>query len=1661
ASFVTTLQFQRAALAQALAAGAIQVALGDLAGTMGGVDSILSGLARHGADVLLDPNSHVSVPNEPARFALVVRNIGTQTTTYDLSVQGLPASVTSQLSQSSVTLAPGQSSSQLAGGNLIVTLTQTSTTAIVPVDFSVRVTPQPAPDVARTVTGSLTVRAELVAVTAVTATPPFTAAGGLVDVIVRVLNVVNQPRDVSLSLVVRDPAGQPVLTLNRPLSLTLLSSLATVTFAGIDTTGFAPGSYTIEVSVKNAAGEPLPGATGQGTLLVGSPVTASLSVDPTLTPPGAPVVTATLRIDAQNTFASPFTVVGQLPGVGHSVAVKDDIAYLCGANGIGIVDVSDATNPTLLSSFGSDRVSGSAFTVCKVDGDRLIVRTFPPPGYPFTLMVYSIATPTAPVFQGSTSVDFPVLNDLFVVGSTVFSTQAEFCFFFGSNDIFKQFGDLIAVDISDPTQPVLADVLFDMTPLTNFFGCVGRGGNSNTWQIAQADAQTLYVGSSTATESDTTGIGRILVVDISTPTNLSLVRELQVPGTTHVVGIAIDGTRAVAVGSSGGWNDRGTDLGLTGKLIVVTLDVSDPRNPQIVTTRTLDRASRGMHFVQAAGGGRFVTSSLGAEGDTPRVLVIDASDPANPFASQGDAPGDIPIFNVRNGLAYGASASGLFIFQLADAPGIPITAQVQIPKATGVSLVANSFNVAPDEIVTGPQFDTLIWNRGLAAGSTSFTFTWREQVANLQPGDARDVTLDATVDFAVGSTPGHIPLPPATVSAAQILALAPPTRTANPNAPATYTITVTNPSGSSVNYALGAHGVPPDWVSFDSTSALVAPHGSVERTLTLRSDAQAVLGSYGFAVSAQASGVEGSVLGTLVLDGEPVTADGVARGVVVGLDPSQATAGQGTPALFTLRVTNVGSVSDTYAITVAAPPGFTTTATLTSVEVPVGIGNFRDIQLAVVPPPGTPVGNAGISARATSTADATISAEAPGTVSIVAVGVAVSLSPPAGAPGSTFQMTVRNTGAVMETFDLSLVGPAGVASTLGAPSVTLAPGASQVVSVNVGPIGFATPGALNLTGLATARSNTAVKGSATARVTIGETAGITAGFDPALVTLAAPGGAVFLLQVHSTGNREDSYQASIVATSGPISASLSDLDGLPVQNVPLFRIPGLATAALFLDATLESGGQGTVTVRVQSLTDQSVVAEAMATLRSQGTNTPPTADAGADQQVAFGTMVVLDGTASHDPDGAPEPLTFAWTFVSTPPGSGLDDAQIAGAATAQPSFEPDVRGDYLLRLTVSDGEASASDEVLVKVVSNAPVAIAGRDRNVATGTPATLDGSDSFDPDGDLLTYEWSFQSVPAGSGLTSETITGRTRPDPSFIPDVAGAYVLKLVVRDQEATSEPSLMTVRAWAANVPPNAHAGPDRHVVLNASAALDGRATEDPDGGPAPLTFAWTVVAAPAGSQITNGSLSGANQAQAGFVPDVAGDYRIALRVGDGEAFSEDEVLITAQAENVAPNADAGPNVDAVVGVALTLNGWASRDPDGGPAPLTYRWRFVSLPAGSALGNAQIADAEKALAQFTPDVAGPYVLELTVFDGAAGDFDNVLVVARAPGVPTCLGRPATIFVRDGIIVGGPDAGRRFNGILRGTPGPDVIVGTPGDDRIDAGAGDDAICGLGGND
>jgi hypothetical protein len=90
-----------------------------------------------------------------------------------------------------------------------------------------------------------------------------------------------------------------------------------------------------------------------------------------------------------------------------------------------------------------------------------------------------------------------------------------------------------------------------------------------------------------------------------------------------------------------------------------------------------------------------------------------------------------------------------------------------------------------------------------------------------------------------------------------------------------------------------------------------------------------------------------------------------------------------------------------------------------------------------------------------------------------------------------------------------------------------------------------------------------------------------------------------------------------------------------------------------------------------------------------------------------------------------------------------------------------------------------------------PVANAGKDQDVETGSTVTLDGLNSYDANSDSLVYTWSIKSKPTGS---KATISGVKTVNPSFVADVDGVYIVELTVDDAKATSKDTV-TITAKA--------------------------------------------------------------------------------------------------------------------------------------------------------------------------------------------------------------------------------------------------------------------------
>jgi hypothetical protein len=411
-------------------------------------------------------------------------------------------------------------------------------------------------------------------------------------------------------------------------------------------------------------------------------------------------------------------------------------------------------------------------------------------------------------------------------------------------------------------------------------------------------------------------------------------------------------------------------------------------------------------------------------------------------------------------------------------------------------------------------------------------------------------------------------------------------------------------------------------------------------------------------------------------------------------------------------------------------------------------------------------------------------------------------------------------------------------------------------------------------------------------------------------------------------------------------------------------------------------GPDSFEVRVSDGTG-SVIRLFNAVIAETGQNFPPQANAGPDRQTNQGLAVILDGSASFDPEGTA--LAYRWTQKTGDPA--VEFLTGKGPDTAQPQFvAPTVAADTVLSfdlvVTDAEGRASSADTATVTVWKDAkgvPHADAGADISAQGGDTVVLDGSQSVDPDPgqtETLRFQW---TAPAGIALSNAS-----DKKPSFVAPAAGEATLdfQLVVTDSDGNaSAPAGVTVTAKKRNSPPEAHAaaigGPS--VRAGSVKTLDASASFDPDGDP--LVYAWT---APAGVELSDAA---ADKPSFTAPLSAAGQtLEFRLKVGDGQAESAASLAVQATADNNAPTVEiiAQPVKE---GGQTTLNSTVG-DPDGDPIA-RYLWQQVS---GAPVALSKVDGPS--LSFTAPSVgtaAGQLAFSLTVTDGYAPNPKQAAAVA----------------------------------------------------------------------
>jgi hypothetical protein len=355
------------------------------------------------------------------------------------------------------------------------------------------------------------------------------------------------------------------------------------------------------------------------------------------------------------------------------------------------------------------------------------------------------------------------------------------------------------------------------------------------------------------------------------------------------------------------------------------------------------------------------------------------------------------------------------------------------------------------------------------------------------------------------------------------------------------------------------------------------------------------------------------------------------------------------------------------------------------------------------------------------------------------------------------------------------------------------------------------------------------------------------------------------------------------------------------------------------------------------------------------------------------TSVVASATATFlKPDNGTMTISF-------PDGAPNRTIPISRFGFASPSFEPS-QGSFQNGWWWNDQESGTG--YFVEVQGNQ--AFIASFMYDTTGQPTwyasvanlsgtnTLAGPVDMFANGQSIGGAYKAPTVNSGAagtmsfGLTSDSIGSMTLPN-------NGRVAIKRFVFDAKVVG------------NHAPVPNAGTAQTVQVGDTVYLNGSGTDSDND---PITYSWNFLNAPTGSTTP---LYGWQTSRPNFVADLPGTYRFGLLVDDGKVSSPGSVVtVTAISKaaptNTAPVANAGANQGVRSGARVTLNGSTSSDANGDV--LTYAWFFVTKPAGS---STVLTGASTVTPSFTADVAGSYVIGLTVNDGKVSSSQSSVTVS----------------------------------------------------------------------
>jgi len=290
----------------------------------------------------------------------------------------------------------------------------------------------------------------------------------------------------------------------------------------------------------------------------------------------------------------------------------------------------------------------------------------------------------------------------------------------------------------------------------------------------------------------------------------------------------------------------------------------------------------------------------------------------------------------------------------------------------------------------------------------------------------------------------------------------------------------------------------------------------------------------------------------------------------------------------------------------------------------------------------------------------------------------------------------------------------------------------------------------------------------------------TAPTNPAITAPAANTTVALGTSVTFTGSatEPDNFTTTNLANF-PLTYAWTFSGGLPPATGESVLVPMSVTVPMTVAGTI------TATLEVRDANGAVAATRPTRSVTVTSANQAPNGSITPPASVVRGQAVTFTGSGT-DPDGN-TPLRFAWSFGT----SGIP------ASTAQnPSVSFNTAGTFTVTLTVTDSlgladPSPATVQVTVAPANQAPNGSITPPASVVQGQAAAFQGS-ATDPDGDTVTYAWSF-----GANATPATSTAQ---NPSVTFSTTGTRTVTLTVTDSRGLADPTPATAQITVAAAPP---------------------------------------------------------------------------------------------------------------------------------------------------------------------------------------------------------------------------------------------------------------------